>query len=178
MPQRIRIEGSIYYITSVVQNRICLFTRPSFVIPLIDSLDYYRHQRSFKLLGYVVMPDHIHMLILPCGDSSVSDILRDYKRFTSGRITRQARVESKTDWLTAFESAGDQSQRAEFKVSQDGSWEQNIVTQKFLLEKLKYTHMNPVRAGLVCTPEQYPYSSCRNYELGDESLIEIDGDWS
>ena len=178
MPPRIRIQGCIYHITSVVQGRLPIFVRPSFVVPLFDSLNYYRYHHSFNLLGYVIMPDHLHLLILPFGESPVSDIMRDYKRFTSGRITRQARVECRTDWLEKFESAGDRSERAEFKVWQDGSWEQLVFTEKFLREKLNYIHSNPMRAGLVGNPDRYPFSSYRNYELGDESLIEIDRAWS
>jgi REP-associated tyrosine transposase len=107
MPPRIRIEGTIYYITSVVQNRLRIFIKPSFITPLIDSLNFYRFQYNFKLLGYVIMPDHFHILIWPQGKIDiVSDAMRDFKRFTSGRITRQAKVEGLNDWVTAFEIAG------------------------------------------------------------------------
>ena len=168
MPPRIRIEGYIYYVTSVIQNRLPIFVRPAYIIPLIDSLNYYRYEHSFKLLGYVVMPDHMYLLIWPYGESSVSDAMRDFKRFTSGRITRQARVEGKADWLAAFEAAGDQTGRAEYKVWQDSFWEQAIFTEKFLRQKLNYIHRNPVRAGLVEDPAEYAYSSYRNYVFNDE----------
>ena len=53
----------------------------------------------------------------------------------------------------------------------------SIFSEQFLREKLNYIHGNPVRAGLVENPTRYPYSSCRNYELDDQTLIEIDKDW-
>lgn len=105
------------------------------------------------------------------------DTMRDLKRFTSGRIARQARVEGKVEWLEAFEIAGTESGRADVKVWQDGNWEQILVSEEFIREKLNYIHRNQVRAGLVASPRDYPYSSCRNYELCDESLIEMDKDW-
>jgi hypothetical protein len=49
---------------------------------------------------------------------------------------------------------------------------------EFLHQKLNYIHMNPVRAGLVDEPQDYPYSSYRNYELEDDTLIEMDMDWA
>ena len=58
-----RINGHIYYITSVIYNRLPIFTHSRYIIPLIDSLNYYRYQYSFQLLGYVIMPDHFHLLI-------------------------------------------------------------------------------------------------------------------
>lgn len=178
MLPRIRADGYIYYITSVLHTRLPIFTKPSFIIPLLDSFNYYRFQYDFKLLGYVIMPDHIHILIHPQGQpETVSDAMRDFKRFTSGRITRQAKVEHKLDWVAVFEIAGEATSRAEYKVWQDSFWEMAIWSEKFLREKLNYIHLNPVRADLVENPQDYPYSSFRNYELGDESLIEIDKDW-
>ena len=129
MEKRYRIEGSIYYITSVVFNRLKIFTQPSFVIPILDSLNYYRYQYSCKLIGYVTMFDHIHLLIWPREQKAVTDFMRDFKRFTSGRITRQAKVESKTEWVEKFEEAGTETERAEYKVWQDSFWEQNIFTE-------------------------------------------------
>lgn len=175
--KRYRMEGSIYYITSVTYNRLKIFTQPAFVILLIDSLNYYRYQYSCKIIGYVIMPDHVHLLILPRDEKSVTDFMRDFKRFTSGRIARQAKVEGKIEWLSMFEAAGTETDRAEYKVWQDSFWEQSVYTEHFLKQKLDYIHLNPVRAGIVESAAEYPYSSHRNYYLNDNQLIEIDNHW-
>lgn len=52
-----------------------------------------------------------------------------------------------------------------------------MFTERFLRQKLNYIHRNPVRAGLVEGPADYPYSSYRNYQFGEEWLIEIDRTW-
>lgn len=174
---RFHIEGHIYYITTVVFNRLPIFIRPSFIIPLIDSLNFYRYQQTFKLLGYVIMPNHIHLIIWPSGKATVSDIMRDFKKFTSGRIIRQAEVEERGDWLTAFQQAGEQTGRSDNKVWQDSYWDENIYTERFLRQKLNYVHRNPLRANLVEHLADYPYSSYHNYELGEEWMIEIDRGW-
>jgi REP element-mobilizing transposase RayT len=178
MKKRYRIEGSIFYITSNVYKRINIFTSPSFIIPIIDSLNYYRYQYTCKLIGYVIMPDHIHLLIWPSVEKAITDFMRDFKRFTSGRITRQAKVEGKSHWVENFEEAGTETERAEYKVWQDSFWEQSIYTENFLKQKLNYIHLNPVRGGLVATAAEYPYSSYRNYYLDDHPLIEIDSEWN
>ena len=174
---RFHIEGNIYYITTVVYDRLPIFTRPSFITPLIDSLNFYRYKRAFKLLGYVIMPDHIHLIIWPIGDSTVSEIMRDYKKFTSTRIIRQAEVESIIEWIAAFQQAGEKTGRSDNKVWQDSYWDENVYTEHFLRQKLNYMHCNPLRTGLVEHLDQIPYSSYRNYELCEEWLIEVDRDW-
>jgi REP element-mobilizing transposase RayT len=177
MVKRYRIEGSIYYITSVIYARTKLFVQPSFIIPLIDSLNYYRYQFDIKIIGYVIMPDHIHLLLYPQSEQSIIEFMRDFKRFTSGRITRQAKVERKSEWIKMFEQAGTETERAEFKVWQDSFWEQNIFTEDFLKQKLDYIHKNPVRAGIVNNAIDYFFSSARNYYLDDRHLMEIDSYW-
>ncbi len=170
-------ENLIYYVTTVTQNRLPLFVEASFIILLYDSLHYYRHKLTFKLLGYVFMPDHIHLLLWPLGEATISDIMRDYKKFTATRIVRQAEVENRVDWLNAFAEAGQTTGRAENKVWQDSFWDKIIYTERFLRQKLNYIHRNPIRAGLVTDVEKYPYSSYRNYVLGDDSLIKMNTDW-
>jgi putative transposase len=177
-PPHFHIEGHVYYITTVVYDRLPIFTRPSFVIPLLDSLNFYRHQRAFKLLGYVIMPEHLHLILWPFGDPTIPDIMRDYKKFTARRIIRQAQVEGIDEWLTASKRAGQETERSMNKVWQDSYWDTNIYTERFLRQKLDYIHHNPVRAGLVEAPEDYAYSSYRNYMYGEERLIEIDQDWT
>lgn len=177
MKKSYRIEGSIFYITSNIYSRLQIFTRPSFIIPIIDSLNYYRYQYACTLLGYVIMPDHIHLVLWPQDTSIVTEFMRDFKRFTSGRITRQAKLEDETYWLAKFEGAGLETGRADYKVWQDSFWEQCIYTEDFLRQKLNYIHLNPVRAGIVEDVAEYPYSSYRNYYLGDDHLIEIDNNW-
>lgn len=172
------IEGHIYYVTTNVYNRLPIFTRPSFIIPLLDSLNYYRYQHHCKLLGYVIMPDHIHVILFPIGESQLGDFMRDFKRFTSGRLVRQVKVEGITEWSNAFAKAGEATNRGENKVWQDDYWDKNIYSEKFLRQKLNYIHRNPVRANLVAEPDGYPYSSYRNYTKNDHSLIEVDMGWT
>ena len=174
---RFHIEGHLYYITTVVYDRLPIFTCPSFITPLYDSLNYYRHKQEFKLLGYVIMPDHIHLILWPFGQATVSEIMRDYKKFTARRIIRQAEVERREAWTAAFAQAGQQTERSHNKVWQDSYWDVNIYTERLLRQKLNYVHRNPVRAGLVGVPEEYPHSSYRSYVTGENWLIEIDRDW-
>ena len=176
--QRFQIEGHVYYITTVVYGRLPIFTRPSFILPLLDSLNFYRHKQDFKLLGYVVMPDHVHLILWPFGPATVSEIMRDYKKFTSTRITRQAKVEQIEAWTSAFGRAGKETGRSHNKVWQDSYWDVNIYSERLLRQKLNYLHRNPVRAGLAEKPEDYVYSSYRNYVLGEDWLIEIDREWT
>jgi REP element-mobilizing transposase RayT len=175
--QKFHIQGHVFFVTTVVYGRLRLFTRPSFVIPLYDSLIFYRAKLNIKLLGYVFMPDHIHLALWPEQASHVTDFMRDFKEFTAKRIVRQAEAEGCKVLLTAFKQAGAETGRAMYKVWQDDFWERNIYTEAFLRQRLDYMHKNPARAGIVASPADYPHSSARNDERDDITLMEVDHDW-
>jgi putative transposase len=140
-PPHFHIDGHIYYITTNIYARQPLLCRPSFVIPIIDSLNFYRYQYAFKLLGYAIMPDHLHLLIWPPSHTRLEDIMRDFKTFTAKRLIRQAEVENLTEWLITFRQAGHETGRSENKVWQDSYWDKNIYTEKLLRQKLHYVHL-------------------------------------
>ena len=164
-------QGPVFYITTVVQGRLPIFVRPTYIIPLFDSLIYYRSSYNFKLLGYVCMPDHLHLLIWPQQAADLDAILRDFKGFTAKRMVRQAEAEKDDELLAKFTTAGGH------KVWQASFWEQDVYSAKYLRDRLVYLHRNPVRAGLVDKPEDYAYSSYRAYLTGAEWLIEVDREW-
>ena len=170
-------QGPVFYITTVVQGRLPIFVHPAYIIPLFDSLIYYRSSHNFKLLGYVCMPDHLHLLIWPQQAVDLDAILRDFKGFTAKRIVRQVEAEKNHELLAKFATAGEESRRGEHKVWQASFWEQDVYSAKYLRDRLVYLHRNPVRAGLVNKPEDYPYSSYRTYLTGEEWLIEVDREW-
>ena len=147
-------QGPIFYITAVVYGRFALFTQPSYIIPLYDSLHYYcRHYccRHYccGLIGYVFMPDHIHLLLWPEDAHAVEGFMRDYKTFTAKRIVRQATAEGNHSLLAHCCAAGCETGRSEHKVWQDSFWEFDLYSERFIRQKLNYMHRNPVRAALV-----------------------------
>ena len=83
----IRVPNAAYFLTCVVAGHTQVFTDKKIVQVVIDNLDFYRSKYGFKLLGYVIMPDHVHLLILPKGRSDISDVMRDFKEYTSKQVT-------------------------------------------------------------------------------------------
>jgi REP element-mobilizing transposase RayT len=73
-----------------------------------------------------------------------------------------------------FAKAAPGREGAEYRVWQEGFHPEALFTLEFALQKINYLHNNPVRKGLVDTPEHWRYSSARNYLLNDDSVMEID----
>lgn len=108
-----------------------------------------------------------HDLSISVGRKKLSDIMRDFKRYTSKQITNiiQEEPESRRDWMLNYFSFNKlkSKPKSEFKVWQDGYHPIVIYSQHILEQKLDYIHYNPVRANIVEAAEHYLYSSARNY---------------
>jgi putative transposase len=116
-----------------------------------------RDRYGFLLAGYVVMPEHVHLLIGEPPDGTPSTVLQVLKQ----RVSRASnRTDPSGQILPQF-------------------WEQrfydfNVWSQKKITEKLQYMHMNPVKRGLVSHPKEWLWSSFSFYSNGEMGLIRID----
>ena len=155
-------------------NWIDIFTRLNHRYTIINSLKYCQQYKGLEIFAYVLMPSHIHLICSADKGKKLSDIMRDFKTFTSKQIIDNIinEPESRREWLLElFRKACEHLQRAqEFKVWQDGYHAEIIETPKFMYQKLNYIHNNPVADKIVEKPEDYLFSSARNYADLDSEL--------
>ena len=116
------------------------------------------------------MSNHLH-LIISAKENNVSDVLGDFKRFTSKQLTKsiiEHPGESRKEWIVEiFKKAGESNSRnANYQFWQQDNQPKIIYTLDFATQKLAYVHNNPVEAGIVEKAEEYIYSSARDYFYG------------
>ena len=172
----IRDQTLPYYITATVVDWIDIFTRQTYRDSIIESLDYCIKNKGMILYGYVIMSNHIH-LIIQSEDGKLSDLIRDFKKFTAKNILDkiQAVPESRKEWmLERFKLAAEKHTRNKnYQFWQYGNHAEEIYSNKFMWSKLDYIHLNPVRAGLVEKASHYIYSSASNY-INDSGFLKIE----
>lgn len=164
-----------YFATTTVINWESVFTAiPCFDV-IIDSLKYCMENKALHVYGYVVMPNHAHYLVSTENGKNLSDVMRDFGTHTSRQITEFLEQEKRFDMLEVFRAAAEADGKGNrYKVWQDGFHPIAIESERFFLEKLQYLHENPVRKGYVDRPEQWRYSSARNYILDDDSVLAVE----
>lgn len=169
-------DGYAYYLTLTIEEWIDVFTRPIYKHIIVDSLNYCIATKGLEIYCWCLMSSHLHLVASASEGSNLSDILRDFKKYTSKAIVQTIKdaPESRRDWmLNLFWYAGKNNKKIKyFKVWQDGNDAQEIHTTYFLEEKMNYIHNNPVKAELVGRPENYLYSSARDYS-GEKGLVNI-----
>ena len=162
--------GIPYFVTFTVVEWLNVFTKPEYLKILWDSLQYCRKEKGMNLYGFVFMTHHVH-LIVSAGreDIKLWQIIRDFKKFTAQKIISVMQKEENRRWiLDVMKEAGAKNNantQYQFWIQDDGAEE--IVSEKFFLQKLNYIHQNPVRAEIVTDACGYVWSSARLYERND-----------
>ena len=169
-------EGMVHFVTMTVVGWIDVFTRENHKMAIVNSLKYCQKTKGLEIYGWCLMPSHLHMIISAKDDLNLSDILRDFKKFTSKEIIRliKEEPESRREWiLDLFEYAGKYNPKIKnYKFWQDGNKPTVLYSPKFTHQKLNYIHQNPVKERIVEEAHEYLFSSAKNYE-GKEGLIDV-----
>ncbi|HEY6413301.1 MAG TPA: transposase [Edaphobacter sp.] len=135
---------------SVVTTGEPHLTTPKSKDIFLDSLEQTRKRFNFEVLGYVVMPEHIHLLVSEPTSGPLSKALQSLKLSVSKRLTQRP------FWHTRY-------------------YDFNVFTHNKRVEKLKYMHRNPVTRGLVQNPEDWPWSTYRQYLQNEPTPVPITG---
>ncbi|MFO7850851.1 MAG: REP-associated tyrosine transposase [Bacteroidota bacterium] len=154
-----------YFVTSSIVSWIKIFNDEKIISILIDSIIYCQLNKGLEIYAYVIMPDHSHMVCRSISDNSLSDIFRDLKKFTSRSIIKylkQYKSRIYSSWLDRFRDNNNDSAE-HYRIWQNGYNPKELSSNKFMDQKIEYIHSNPVKAGLVSRPNDYIYSSARNY---------------
>ena len=113
------------------------------------------------------MSNHLHLIASSDENNRISDIIRDFKKYTAKKIIHEMETinESRKDWvLSKFEFAGKHLKRiSKYKFWKDDNHAITLDGTTMLLQKLEYIHQNPVKADIVDEPQYYKYSSAIDY---------------
>ncbi len=148
-PERRHQTGNLHFITFSCQNRNPYLTTPDSKQTFLHILEQTRKRYTVRIVGYVVMPERVHLLISEPPAKPLSLVIAVLKREVSRKH------QQKPFWLPRF-------------------YDFNIYINEKRIEKLRYLHRNPVTRGLVDHPEDYPWSSFRSYALHEPGPVTID----
>jgi len=117
------------------------------------SLETMRTRYGFFVLGYVIMPEHVHLLVTEPGRETLAQAIQAIKLSVARQQARRP------FWQSRY-------------------YDFNVYSERKRVEKLRYIHRNPVARGLVERPEDWPWSSYRHYLTGAAGRVEIESWWT
>jgi putative transposase len=154
--------GYLHFITTSCYRRIGLLDTPRNRDLFLEVTEQVRQRYRFVVAGYVVMPEHVHLLFGEPARGDPSVVMKVLKQSFARRLLQRVRA------------AGDQRQSSlwDAALTEGHVWQRRfydfvVFTERKRGEKLRYMHRNPVARGLVLTPEQWNWSSYRHYATGE-----------
>jgi putative transposase len=166
--KRLTDRGDLHFITFCCYERRTLLGTVRARNLAVKILGEVRARFAFALVGYVLMPEHVHLLISESGRASPARVIQVFKQRVSWRMRGKKRAR-KAQLSLPF-PGGESGLR---RFWQRRYYDFNVYTRGKLREKLEYMHANPVTRGLVKHPKDWPWSSWSSYAR-EEGLLRID----
>jgi REP-associated tyrosine transposase len=155
--KRYQQAGDLHFITFSCYRRQPLLGTAQARRVFEQTLERVRRWYGFYVTGYVVMPEHVHLLVSEPERSSLAVSVQMLKQIVAQKL--RSRAGAFPFWQTRY-------------------YDFNVWTAKKRIEKLRYMHRNPVKRGLVAKPEDWAWSSFPHYVTGIEGAVEIESEWT
>jgi putative transposase len=162
----------LHFITTSCYRRLPFLRTARSRDTFLTILEQTRQRYRFVVVGYVVMPEHIHLLVTEPEVGTPSTMMQVLKQRTA-RALLPKRKRRNPRQRNLF---GDEPKRRAFWQAR--SYDFNVWTTKKRVEKLRYMHRNPVKRGLVGAPEDWRWSSYRFYLLDEAGPVRVNEGWA
>ena len=167
-------KNKIHFLTFTTIEWIDIFTKQEYFDLIINTFKHCQKNQGLLLYGFVIMTNHIHCLVSAKENYSLEDIVASFKKFTTSQIKELLEKDNRKYLSALIKSSFAKKKNNFFQIWQRENYPEIIESEKFFLQKLNYIHNNPVKKGYVIKPEDWLYSSARNYLLNDNSVIVVD----
>jgi len=163
-------KGHLHFITFSCYRRLPLLKTAHARDAFVKELGRVRDEMGFHLLGYVVMPEHVHLLMSEPPQGTPSTVLQKLKLRVARKLRKRRKPVSVGQMRLPFAEAGEPLRT----FWQARFYDFNVYSQGKKKEKLNYMHANPVIRGLVKHPRDWRWSSWGFYQGGPAGLVAID----
>jgi putative transposase len=176
---RYKIQGQdrLHFVTLTVVDWVDVFIRKRYKDIIIESLQYCQANKGLQVFAYVIMSSHLHLIVKTEGKNELSDVLRDFKKYTAKQLLREIAhggYESRCEWLLhrfAYRGTAGQDKR-QYQLWQSDNHPIVLYSLPVIAQKVDYIHLNPVKEGWVTKAEEYTYSSASNYAF-DNGVLDV-----
>ncbi len=160
-------NDKIYFISFATVNWIDVFIREEYNKIVIDSWKHCQEKKGLQIYGWCIMTSHVHMIVGTTG-KKLDEIVGEMKSYTSTQFKKNIKDhlhESRKEWMIwMFERAGKKNgNNNDWQFWQQHNKPVEIKDQEMFDKTLEYIHQNPVQAGFVTRPEDWKYSSARDF---------------
>jgi putative transposase len=163
MPQGLRRfhhSGQSHFVTFSCYHRQPRFDTPEACDLFLFCLEEMRQRFAMRIYGYVVMPEHVHLLVSEPSRATLAEAIH----FLKLSFAKRLRGRNGAEGFCSF--------------WQKRYYDRNVRDEREFVVKLRYLHRNPVKRGLVKEPADWKWSSFRHYALREVGVVEVESQWT
>ena len=163
----------LYFVTFTTVDWLPVFINPEPIRIITDSLRFCIMNKYLKVYAYVIMPNHIHLVISDANfnNSRLQETLTAFRKYTGHNLANYIdNYLPESLWRVIHNKPLNDRNR---QVWQSGWHAEGLVSEKFFNQKVNYIHENPVRKGFVRLPEDWAHSSAGYWINGEEGEFPI-----
>ena len=157
--KRYQESGQSHFVTFSAYRRFALLNQASIRDLFLQCLERTRRKFHFRVYGYVVMPEHVHLLVSEPENTLLSRAIQALKIAVARRAIRNRAENAGTLWQKRY-------------------YDHNVRSHRSFEDKLQYMHCNPVKRGLAAGPEDWRWSSFRHYAMREFGPVDIESQWT
>jgi putative transposase len=170
-------DQGMHFVTLTVVDWLDVFTRPEYKKMIVENLVFCQKEKGLLIYGFVIMTNHIHLILAANGAHTLEKIVLDFKSYTGKQMLKaiaENPQESRKEWLLAKFSYNARINKGdrELQFWQADNHPIELWSLPVIRQKLDYVHNNPVEEEWVLKPEHYIFSSASNYANG-EGVLEV-----
>ena len=155
---RLHHSGQAHFLTFSCYHRLPLMAELRMEEAFLSALEEMRRRFNMCVFGYVVMPEHVHLLVNEPASGTIADVIFSLKRKVSDRARRE-KQSGDPFWMLRY-------------------FDHNVRNHAGFVTQLRYILRNPVKRGLCKSPEEWPWSSFRAWALGEIGPVEVENQWT
>ncbi len=159
--RRLHHSGQSHFLTFSCYHRQPFLAKMHMEEAFLRALEMVRRRFVMRVYGYVVMPEHVHLLLSEPSDGLLPKVMQILKNRVSALARREGRRTAKEEpfWQARY-------------------FDHNVRNYAGFVTQLRYIHRNPVKRGLCKVAEEYQWSSFRAWSSGEIGIVEIENEWT
>jgi putative transposase len=163
------LPGALHFVTANIVDRTPIFRQSESCLAFMTVLSDQRPKWPFKLVAYVLMPDHVHLIVNP-PDGRIRELVGALKSLSARALIASASALS-------FTKASQESKKLVRQVWQESFKAMPLWSPRMIWQKINYVHNNPLKARIVTSAKDYAWSSFRAFYFESGEPLSVDKDW-
>jgi len=172
--KEIEKDNNVFFLTIKSIDGLPILLNKKYYQIILNSLEFCQGNKGWKIYAYTILINHLHLVLSILKEFSLSETVSNFKSYTANKILNQLRLDKQSNILDSLHKAANRTKDRKSKLWRRDCYPKAIISEKFLLQKVKYIDLNAKKHRLINDIEKYPYTSYHNHYCHHKVVLAIE----